>query len=220
MNLKTIIIVVSIILGVVGFLVLTEPKETQTSEPSNHTTGAGTTGVTLTEFGDFQCPGCASYYPVVKQVKEEYGDKITFRFVHFPLESIHPNARAAARAAEAASRQGKFWEMHDQLFEYQSQWQDTNDPITTFKSYAVNLGLDEAQFETDYKDSAIAAIVSADLKLGREKGVSSTPTFMLNDEVINPAGGLEAFRTIIDQKIEELTGQKADRNSTEDQTTE
>lgn len=211
MNKKTILIVLAIIIGVIGFLILTDPKESSSAAPSEHKVGAGTSGVTLIEYGDFQCPACAQYYPVLQQVKEHYGDKITFQFRHFPLESIHPNARAAARAAEAASKQNKFWEMHDKLFESQTQWQDTKDPISVFEGYAESLGLDKAKFTEDYKSSTVSETITADLSAGRTAGAQSTPTFILNGQKLdpNPAGSLESFIELIDAKIAEISGQSS-----------
>lgn len=206
MNLRTILIMVGAIVAVIGFLVLTQPPADQstTAEPSQHKTGAGNDGVTLVEYGDFQCPACAQYAPVLKQVKEEYGDRITFQFRHFPLESIHTNARAAARAAEAAGNQGKFWEMHDHLFSYQTEWQSTNDPVSMFERYAQTVGVEDIdKFSADYRSSEVNAVINADLNVGRGLGVQSTPTFVLNDELLNPnpPASFEAFKALIDEAL-------------------
>lgn len=211
MNKRTILAVVGIIVAVVGFLVFTQPSEQAAGEVSEHKIGAGTTGVTLLEYGDFQCPGCAQYYSVLREVKDYYGDKITFQFRNFPLESIHKNARAAARAAEAANMQGKFWEMHNILFETQTQWQDTSDPINTFMGYAEKIGIENLdKFKEDYKSSAVSSIITADLQAGREVGVESTPTFFIDGKKLDPSPSAtpEAFIEIIDAQIAEKTGQK------------
>lgn len=215
MNLKVILIVLAVIFGVVGFLILTDPKEETAGSVSNHTVGQGNTGVTLVEYGDFQCPGCRQYYPILKQVKEYYGDKITFQFKHFPLESIHKNARAAARAAEAAGKQDKFWEMHDKLFDTQDQWKDTPDPISVFEGYAEELGLDKTKFTNDYKDQETSRTITADLQSGRDLGVSSTPTFALNGKLIeqSPGATFEAFKALIDAKIAEVEGKDGQNNT-------
>lgn len=217
MNLKTILIVVGVILAVVGFLVFTKPAEKSESDPSQHTVGAGTGGVTLVEYGDFQCPACGQYFPILQQVKATYGDQITFQFRHFPLESIHPNARAASRAAEAAGRQGKFWEMHDRLFSYQSEWQSNGDPLSVFESYAEAVGVENIeQFRTDYRSSEINAVINADLNEGRSIGVQSTPTFVLNGKLLdpNPSATYEAFKTLIDDAL----GVDASQTTEEEQT--
>lgn len=223
MNLKTILIVIGVIVAVVGFLLFTQPSEQTTGSVSEHKVGAGTTGVTLMEYGDFQCPACAQYYPVLQQVKEYYGDKITFQFRHFPLESIHPNARAASRAAEAAGNQGKFWEMHDKLFESQNMWKDTKDPIGTFEGYAKDIGVaDMEKFKTDYRSSEISAIINADLQAGRDAGAKSTPTFLLDGKILdpNPSASLQSFIDLIDAKIKEKTGQDPEVQPTDQQSPE
>lgn len=207
MNKKVVLIVVAIILSVVGFFYFTEPSE-QTTEAavSNHTLGAGTSGVVLREFGDFQCPACAAYAAVIDEIKEKYGDQITFQFSHFPLEAIHQNARAASRAAEAAGMQGKFWEMHDKLFQTYQQWGQTGDPLSTFENFAREIGVaDINKFTEDYKSAQVNAVINADLDAGRDIGAESTPTFVLNDKLIeeNPGATVEAFSALIDAAIAE-----------------
>lgn len=209
MNKRVVLILVGIVVAVVGFLIFTKPAEEASGTPSEHKVGAGTSGVVLMEYGDFQCPACGQYFPILQQVKEIYGDQITFQFRHFPLESIHKNARAASRAAEAASMQGKFWEMHDELFANQAQWQDTNDPVAIFESYAEAIGIDDlAKFTEDYKSSAVSSVINADLQAGRDAGASSTPTFMLDGKKLdpNPGASVAAFTELIDAAIKEKTG--------------
>lgn len=204
MNKRTIGIVIGIVLAVAGFWFLTTPSEEVSGTPTSHTKGEGTSGVVLVEYADFQCPACAQYYPVLQQVKAKYGDTITFQLRHFPLEAIHKNARAAARAAEAAGLQGKFWEMHDVLYERQQIWQETNDPIGVFEGYAREIGVDDmAKFSEDYKSSTVNASINADLDAGRDLGVQSTPTFILDGKKLeeNPGGTVEAFSLLIDEAI-------------------
>lgn len=215
MNKRVLLIIVGAIVAVAGFLYLTQPAndETNKGQVSQHTTGAGETGVVLTEFGDFQCPGCGAYYPTLKQVKEKYGDQITFQFRHFPLESIHKNARAAAYAAEAAGLQGKFWEMHDMLFENQTAWQSTSNPVSVFEGYARQIGVEDIdKFNQDYRSSEVNGVVNADLADGRSKGVSATPTFALNGQVLDPspANSVDAFSALIDQAIKDKKGDSTD----------
>lgn len=209
MNKKSIGIFIGVIVAVVGFWVLTAPSEEAKGTPTNHVLGAGTSGVVLTEYADFQCPACSQYFPVLQQVKERYGDIITFQYRHFPLESLHKNARAAARAAEAASIQGKFWEMHNILFEQQAVWQDTSDPLSTFEGYAKQIGIgDVAKFTTDYRSSSVNAIINADLDEGRALGADATPTFVLNGKKLdeNPPALLAAFIALIDEAITDKGG--------------
>src|SRR3954468_1948534 len=118
-------VIVIIFIGIFAFSQHSNDSSSGSSsktQPTNHVTGEGKKNVTLLEYGDFQCPVCESYYPVVKQVVDQFSQDIHFQFRNLPLVQIHPNAFAAARAAEAASLQGKYWQMHDTLYE-QSNWQ-------------------------------------------------------------------------------------------------
>jgi protein-disulfide isomerase len=208
MSKRFLIILAVLVLGFVGFLVISGNKDESTqgtgngNQASQHTLGAGKKNVTLVEYGDFQCPSCAAYYPVLKQVKEKYGDDITFQFRHFPLTQIHQNAMAAHRAAEAASKQGKFWEMHDLLYERQNVWASNNNATQIMEDYATELGLNVDQFKTDYQSSAINDVINADLAAGKELQVSGTPTFLINGQKIDsPDQTLEAFSKVIDEAI-------------------
>src|SRR5688572_27110761 len=139
MNKRFLMILAACVVVFAGLLIFNKreakaPTENgnQTAQLSNHTTGQGTAGVTLTEYGDFACPACYQYYPLLKQVKAKYGDQLKFQFRHFPLTEIHQNALISARAAEAAGLQGKFWEMHDKLYETQPAWRDHTNPSQFF----------------------------------------------------------------------------------------
>lgn len=199
-----------IVVVFVGVFVFTRPKSdapgnnsgSDTSQTSNHTVGAGNKKVTLVEYGDFQCPACKSFYPVVKQVKETYGDDIKFQFMHFPLTQIHPNAMVSSRAAEAAGNQGKFFEMHDLLYENQDQWSQSSNPTPIFESFASQLGLDMNKFKSDMMSAQVLAIINADQKSGQALGANSTPTFVINGKKIdkNPTS-LDAFKQLIDEEI-------------------
>lgn len=172
-------------------------------ELTNHVRGEATSGVILTEWGDFQCPACAQYYPLVKQLKEEYGDKVGIRFRHFPLQTIHQNALISSRAAEAAALQDKFFEMHDLLYENQNAWAQSSDPTDIFVGYADQLELDTAKFEKDMKSNAVNQKVRADLAEANKRGYSSTPTFDINGEKIENPRDLEGFKKLIDEAIAE-----------------
>jgi protein-disulfide isomerase len=178
------------------------------STVTNHVTGGGSSGVKLTEYGDFQCPACAQYYPLVKQVKETYKDQITFQFRNFPLSQIHPNAVAGSRAAEAADLQGKFWEMHDLLYENQQSWSPMTNPQPAFEQYAKQLGLDTVKFMADFKSAAVNNRIQADLQEGTKLGIDSTPTFFIDGKKISNPTSLEAFNKVIDAAIEQKTGKK------------
>lgn len=144
----------------------------------SHTLGTGK--VQVVEFGDYQCPACGQAYPITKQILSEYGDKITFVFRNFPLPQLHPNAEAGAEAAEAANAQGKFWEMHDMLYENQDSWSDVSDPTDIFVSYASTLGLDTAKFKKDITSKAYDKYIQSDVSDGYSLGITGTPTFYIN----------------------------------------
>src|SRR3954469_14913899 len=128
---------------------------------TQHVQGQGKAGVTLIEYGDYQCPYCGQYYPVLKQVQNEFNEEIKFQFRNFPLVSIHQNAFAGARAAEAASLQGKFWQMHDILYDNQMTWSQSNDPSSFFIQYARQLGLNITKFKQDYASSRVNDVINA-----------------------------------------------------------
>lgn len=209
MNKRFAIILVILIVAFAGLLIFSKRDSgdsdnngaDETAEPSNHTIGEGTTGVTLTEYGDFQCPACRQYFPIVQQVKAEYGDKITFQFRHFPLQGIHQNALISARAAEAAGLQGKFFEMHDLLYENQNAWSQDSNPTKIFEDFADQLGLDVDQFRNDMRSDAVNQTVQADLAEANNKGYSSTPTFEINGEKIENPRDFDGFKKLIDDAI-------------------
>jgi protein-disulfide isomerase len=141
----------------------------------DHTTGPADAPVTLVEYGDYECPYCGMAYRVVKSAQAELGNQLRFVFRNFPLAEAHPHARLAAEAAEAAAAQGKFWEMHDALFEHQDAL-EAEDII----GYAKSLGLDIARFGRDLKDSTYSKRVREDFRSGVKSGVNGTPTFFIN----------------------------------------
>jgi protein-disulfide isomerase len=171
-------------------------------QPTNHVTGNNKKHVTLVEYGDYECPACESYYPVVKQVIAKYQDDISFQFRNMPLTQIHPNAFAGARAAEAAALQNKFWQMHDMLYDNQSAWAQAGDPTTFFNDYATQLGLDMAQFKTDYASSKVNGAINADIDAFNKTGAAvATPTFFLDGKRIDTKADFGTFQKIIDAEI-------------------
>lgn len=206
-----VLVAIVVILGGIFFIT----NDNKANAPSGagaltkHVTGQGKSGVTLVEYGDFQCPACYQYHPAVKQVIEKYKDQITFQFRNFPIFSAHPNALAAARAAEAADLQGKYWEMHDILYQQQQTWSSIQNPQPQFEVYARQIGLNVEKYKTDFKSSLVNNRVQADLKEGERLKVDSTPTFFLDGKKIStPQPTLEAFSKVIDTAIEQKTGQK------------
>lgn len=171
----------------------------------DHVYGNKDSKVLLVEYGDFQCPGCASAHPTVQQIKEDYKDDIAFVFRNFPLTSIHPHALVAAASAEAAGKQGKYWEMHDKLYTAQDEWSNVaaNDRAAIFEGYAAELGLDLEQFKSDVTDPAITKKINFDLALGKEQGVESTPTFILNGRILTQDewSSVESMKKAIDAEL-------------------
>lgn len=164
--------------------------------------GSGT--VTLTEFGDFQCPACKAYEPIVRNLSKDFKGKMKLQFKHFPLISVHPNALLAARAAEAAGVQNKFWEMHDMLYDTQETWSSlTNTEATNkFESFAKELGLDAAKFKKDLASVALQEKIGNMQNEGVEIGVNATPTFFLNNKKLETPTDYEAFKKVIQEEID------------------
>ena len=145
------------------------------SEERDHIQGSPDASVTLLEYGDYECPYCGAAYPIVKQVQARMGNRLRFVFRNFPITTSHPHAEQAAEAAEAAAAQGKFWEMHDLLYENQKRL-DAAD----LHSYAEELRLDVEAFDEDLTTHVHAARVHDDFMSGVRSGVNGTPTFYIN----------------------------------------
>lgn len=164
--------------------------------------------VTLVEYSDFQCPACATFHPIITQILSEapFAQNIRFVYRHFPLTNIHRNALLAARAAQAAALQGKFWEMHDAIFEAQETWSAKSDADarTVFASIATGLGLAVAQWESDVDSEAIAARVDADIASAQSSAVTGTPSFFVNGvfaDVFSSNDVVGAFREALTNAI-------------------
>ena len=142
----------------------------------DHVRGRADAPVTLVEYGDFQCPYCGEAYPVVRALQERFGDQLRFVFRHMPLPDLHPRAPFAAEAAEAASAQDRFWEMHDRLFEHRLELDDSD-----LREHAEAIGVaDSERFDAELRDGVHAARVEEDYRSGAESGVPSTPRFFVN----------------------------------------
>lgn len=139
----------------------------------------------LVEYSDFQCPACKSYHPWLQQLVKEHGEDFRMVYKHFPLPQ-HENAKLAAYASEAAGKQGKFWEMHDLLFEHQEKWAEAGDAEEIFSQYAASLGLDLARFKQDRDSSSAKEEVEKDYDSGVMNGIKATPSFFFNGQKIQP----------------------------------
>jgi protein-disulfide isomerase len=141
----------------------------------DHIQGPANAAVTLVEYGDYECPYCGAAYPIVKELQARMRDRLKFVFRNFPITTSHPHAEQAAEAAEAAAAQGRFWEMHDLLYENQRRLRDQD-----LHAYAEQLGLDVEQFDKDLAEHVHASRVREDFMSGVRSGVNGTPSFYVN----------------------------------------
>jgi protein-disulfide isomerase len=172
------------------------------AEPA-HTKGPANAPANLEEFGDFQCPPCGLFHPILEQMEAEFGDKLRVTFREFPLFPTHQHAVAAASSAEAAGLQGKFWEMHKLLYEHQKDWKDEFDVRPTFEGYAKQIGLDVERYKRDAGSDLVAQRIFQDGKRGHSLGVKGTPTVFLNGrEVPFESLPAEKLRVLIKKEID------------------
>jgi len=194
-----------------------QPQQTATAPTSGAAqTPADTAGLTrpnvkvsspvvLEEYGDYECPPCGALHPVIKSLESEYGNQLRVVFRHYPLIKMHKHAVVAASAAEAARLQGKFWQMHDQLYRNQNAWKDLEDARPTFISYAGGLGLNLDRFRSDMEGSGVAQVIEADLRRGQAAGVTGTPTvfiegYMMRYEATTPEGLRRGINVMLQKK--------------------
>jgi protein-disulfide isomerase len=144
---------------------------------SDHALGPASAPVTLVEYGDYECPDCLNAFPIVKQLQERFGDRLRFVFRHFPRNSLHPHAGVAAQAAEAAALQGKFWQMHETLFQNQQRLGDVD-----FANLALKIGAELYNFEANITSDRVVRRVETDRTSGEASNVRGTPTFFINGE--------------------------------------
>lgn len=157
-------------------------KINTTSDIADHVIGKRDAKIIVIEYADFQCPGCYAAYPHIKTVSEQYKDQVAFVFRNFPLSSAHPNALAAASAAEAGGLQGKYWEMHDLVFQNQPDWKNAlaDQRDAKFEALASQLNLNLDQFRTDIASKKVSTKIETDRSLGYKMNVDSTPTLFIN----------------------------------------
>jgi protein-disulfide isomerase len=145
------------------------------SEDRDHIQGPAEAAVTLVEYGDYECPYCGAAYPIIKEVQERMAERLRFVFRNFPITTSHPHAEQAAEAAEAAAVQGRFWQMHDVLYENQQRLGDED-----LRAYAEQLGLEVGPFDQELNEHMHAERVREDFMSGVRSGVNGTPTFYIN----------------------------------------
>ena len=160
----------------------------------SHQTATESARITLVEFGDYQCPACGAAHPVLKQLLAKYGDHVNLVFRNFPLTQ-HKNAYLAAEAAEAAGEQGKYWPMHDLLYDRQKDWAEAADPLPLFVEYAKSLELDPSKFSKSLQDHKFITVIQTDLTEGNKSGVNSTPTFFINGSQF--AGNVDQLEALL-----------------------
>lgn len=208
---KTFIWIAIIVAAVVALMFLGRgganidpPFELGVLHPLDNVKGAATSPVVFMEYSDFQCPACRAYYPLMRELMQEYGERVTFVYRHFPLTGIHANAEFAARAAQAAGKQGKFWEMHDLLFEKQDEWANVGDITkleSLFDSYASLAGISIEQFNADWTSRDVKDFVAAERLHAVKSGLQGTPSFFLNGKQIQNPSSVQEFKTQIDAAL-------------------
>jgi protein-disulfide isomerase len=175
----------------------------------DHIQGAPDAKVTLVEFGDYQCPYCGEAYGIIKRVQEKYKENLRFVFRNFPLTEIHPHAEVGAEIAEAAAEQGKFWEMHDFLYEHQTYLSR----VEFFLEYAEkSLGLDAKRMGEEIAKHQYLPRIREDFSTGVRSGVNGTPTFFINDLRHNGDYQFETFVAAIDRVLKKPVAKPTAKN--------
>ena len=162
--------------------------------------GSSGAPITLVEFGDYQCPTCAAFSPVVNDLLRLHADQVRLEFHYYPLRSIHRNAILAATAAESAGEQDRFWEMHDLLFQRQNAWANLPDPKAEFVSYARQLGLDADRFLKSMSSPEVQQRVLEDENKAQRANLNEVPSFFVNGyKILLPSTNAESFWQVIQQ---------------------
>ncbi|MFL6502597.1 MAG: DsbA family protein [Nitrososphaera sp.] len=162
----------------------------------DHIRGSINAPITIVEYGDYECPYTGGAYPVVKEIMKQFDERIYFVFRNFPLNYIHPHAQHAAEAAEAAAAQGKFWQMHDYLFEHQKALDDAH-----LFEYAKKVGLDIDKFKKEMSEHVYAPLINKSLKSGIDSGVEGTPTFFINGERYEDSWDLDTLTSFLNKSL-------------------
>lgn len=203
-NIISILVLTVIILGGVYFATVKSGSQKNNSidqqtlvREDSYKLGNGE--ITIVEFGDYQCPPCKTAQEIMKTISADYSGKITFVFRNFPLP-LHANSNIAALAAEAANAQGKFWEMHDKLYETQTEWSNLENPLDAFVGYAQSISLDTEKFKQDVENKTYQNKIDRDLQDGTTISVLGTPSFFLNGVAVSDYT-LANMKSIIDKTL-------------------
>ena len=178
---------------------MSRPHPFELTIPTNatdHSIGPANARITVTEYGDFECPICKQAYPAVKLLIQRFKDRVRFVYRHFPLEEVHPHALHAAEAAECAGGQGKFWPMHDLLFENQPHFK-----LPQLRSYAERLDLDLQRYSAEMEDQVYLQRIREHMQSGRESGVRATPTFFINRRIQDVSFGLGSLFDAVESAL-------------------
>jgi protein-disulfide isomerase len=173
------------------------PTSSEPGAEPPHTLGPADAPAKLEEFGDFECPPCGLLHPILQTMQREFGDRLRITFREFPLVPTHQHALAAATAAEAAGLQGKFWEMHDVLYEDQKAWHEAFDVRAIFEDYAKRVGLDIERYKQDLTNKVVEQRIFQDGRRAHSLGVKGTPTVFLNGREV-------PFELLAPEKLREL----------------
>jgi protein-disulfide isomerase len=209
------VIIVAVLAAAVAFtwvlLRSSRPDQSSTNSSSSeapgaeppHIRGDPKAPVTLEEFGDFECPTCSAYAVELKKIESELGDRLRVIFREYPLyPTPHKHALIAAQAAEAAGLQGRFWEMHDKLYENQKAWSEATDVMPMFIDYARQIGLDTDRFGRDLNGEVVAARIFQDGRRVHALGVIGTPSFFVNGKALDAASfSPDGLRTLTNQAL-------------------
>lgn len=194
--------IAAIVLGMVGFITKTPESQLSVSINSgDNSKNLDTAKAVLVEYSDFQCPACKYFYTQLKNLESDFGKDLGVVYRNFPL-SQHQYSFLAAQAAESAAKQGKFWEMHDLIFENQDTWSQNSNARAIFISYAQNLKLDIVKFESDLDSSDVKNKIENDLSGGESAKINATPTFFLNGKIIQNPQNYEEFKKLIEESLQ------------------
>jgi protein-disulfide isomerase len=166
-----------------------------------HIRGPENATLTLVEFGDYQCPSCGAYHPLVKEILNRYPQQLRLEFHHFPLVTVHPNSMLASQAVEAAGEQGKYWEMHDAVFDHQMEWAGSPNAEPIFITLASGLGLDINKFMQSMRSPEVQTRILKDVERGQEAKVEAVPTFFMNGEQIHVRLSMEDFVQAVESHL-------------------
>jgi protein-disulfide isomerase len=200
------VIIAAVLVAAVGggFMMFrsAQPQSPTTPTPAGGSVATSKGLVTIDEYGDYQCPPCGALHPIIKTLKGEYGDRIQFAFHHFPLTQLHSHALEASYAAAAAGLQGKFWEMHNLLYEKQSEWSEVGDFRPIVLEFARKIGLDLPRFTRDIDGIQVVTVIQEDMQRGALLGVSGTPTVFINGQLIHSDNfSTEGLRKEINRRL-------------------